>query len=114
MVSAKTARARMLRRVATPPEKRLWYKLNNRQLCDAKFVRQEPIGVYFADFCCRQQKLVIEIDGWTHSTPEEIAHDDARSRTLASLGYRIIRFHNEDVMKNLEDVLETIALHLVD
>jgi len=113
MVSAKTARARTLRRIATLPEKRLWYKLNNRQLYNAKFVRQEPIGVYFADFCCRQQKLVIEIDGWTHSTPDEIAHDDARSSHLSSLGYRIIRFHNEEVMKNLEGVLETITLHLL-
>jgi very-short-patch-repair endonuclease len=114
MVSAKTARARTLRRSSTQPEKRLWYKLNNRQLCEAKFVRQEPIGIYFVDFCCRQQKLVIEIDGWTHSTPDEIAHDDTRSHYLASLSYRVLRFHNEEVMKNLDGVLETIALQLVE
>jgi very-short-patch-repair endonuclease len=114
MVSAKTTGARTLKRIATLPEKRLWYKLNNRQLCEAKFVRQEPIRIYFVDFCCRQQKLVIEIDGWTHSTLDEIAYDDARSHYLVSLGYRVLRFHNEEVMKNLEGVLETIALHLVE
>jgi len=113
MPSPRIIRARRLRKEATTPEKRLWYKISNRQLCGEKFVRQEPIGPFIVDFCCREHKLVIEIDGWTHGTEEERAYDAARTNYLAAQGYQVIRFNNDEVMKNLDGVLETIVLHLV-
>ncbi|MBG1233158.1 endonuclease domain-containing protein [Aestuariivirga litoralis] len=105
-------RARSLRREATAAENKLWDHLRNRQLNNAKFVRQEPIGPYIADFACRSAKLVIEIDGVTHETPEEIVHDLKRTAFLQERRYRVIRFRNEDVFGDLAPVLEAISLHL--
>ena len=69
-----TRRSRELRRAETPAEKLLWGKLRARRLCGYKFVRQEPIGPYFADFLCREHALVVEVDGATHSAEDELAH----------------------------------------
>ncbi len=106
------ARARTLRRDATAAEKILWHHLRNRQLDGFKFSRQEPIGPYIVDFVCRAKKLIFEIDGVTHETAEELAHDVARTEFLAGQGYRVIRFKNEDVFGDLGPVLEKIVLNL--
>jgi very-short-patch-repair endonuclease len=106
------ARARTLRRESTAAESKLWQALRNRQLNNTKFARQEPIGPYIVDFVCRAKKLVIEIDGVTHETPDELAHDLARTAFLMREGYRVIRFTNEDVFGDLDPVLETIARNL--
>ncbi len=66
-------RARELRRAETSAEAKLWNHLRARRLNGFKFVRQEPIGPYFADFVCREEKLIVEVDGATHGMPEEIA-----------------------------------------
>jgi very-short-patch-repair endonuclease len=105
-------RARAMRREPTPAESKLWQALRNRQLNNFKFARQEPIGPYIADFVCRAKKLVIEIDGVTHETPEELAHDAARTVFLVREGYRVIRFSNEDIFGDLSPVLETIMRNL--
>ena len=105
-------RARELRREATAAEKILWYHLRNRQLNNFKFARQEPIGPYIADFVCRAKKLIIEIDGVTHETAEEVAHDVARTEFLKGEGYRVTRFRNEDIFGDLGPVLETIMRNL--
>ena len=102
------ARARTLRRDATAAEKILWHHLRNRQLNNFKFSRQEPIGPYIADFVCRAKKLIIEIDGVTHETAEELAHDVTRTEFLVGQGYRVIRFQNEDIFGDLGPVLEAI------
>jgi very-short-patch-repair endonuclease len=101
-------RARTLRREATQTEAKLWQHLRNRQLNGAKFTRQVPIGPFIADFACRTAMLVIEIDGATHETPEQLEHDAMRSAFLAEQGYRVIRFRNEDIFGDLEPVLEII------
>ena len=106
------AYARTLRREATAAEKILWHHLRNRQLGNFKFARQEPIGPYIADFVCRTKKLIVEIDGVTHETPEELAHDVARTEFLVRQGYRVIRFRNEDIFGDLGPVLEKIVLNL--
>ncbi len=105
-------RARTLRRESTSAESKLWQHLRNRQLNNTKFTRQEPIGRYIADFVCRSKKLVIEIDGVTHETPEELEHDAARTAFLVGQGYRLIRFKNEDIFGDLGPVLETILRNL--
>ena len=99
--------ARLLRREQTDAEARLWARLRNRGVNGHKFTRQEPIGQYFTDFVCRDRKLVVEIDGATHSTEAELAHDRQRTACLMVLGYEVLRFNNEEIYRNLEGVLET-------
>jgi len=106
--SFQTSRSRRLRKDQTPAERLLWQKLRDRRLNGYKFVRQEPIGPCFADFVCREHDLVVEVDGATHWTDEERAHDRCRDAFLKSQGLRILRLTNDDVFSNLEGVCETI------
>jgi very-short-patch-repair endonuclease len=101
----KTAKARRLRRAQTDAERKLWYRLSNRQLARHKFVRQDPIGPYIADFVCRESRLVVELDGSQHA---ESAHDRVRDAFLVERGYRVLRFWNHEVMKSPDSVLDTI------
>ena len=105
-----TNRARVLRSNNASAETELWRRLRDRRLAGFKFVRQASIGPYFLDFLCRQSKLVIEVDGATHSTEEEIAADNSRSAELARLGYRVMRVSNRDVYDNIEGVCERKTL----
>ena len=105
----KMARARRLRANSTKAERRLWRQLRARSLMGHKFVRQEPIGPYTVDFVCREQRLVIEVDGGQHATDKR---DAVRDRWLAEHRYRVLRFWNNDVFANMEGVLETIAAAL--
>ena len=109
---AKTERARSLRAAAPSAESLLWSRLRARRLGGFKFVRQEPIGPYFADFCCREEKLVIEIDGATHSTEAELARDSSREAFLVSRGYRVLRFRNAEVYEEMDGVMETVLAAL--
>jgi very-short-patch-repair endonuclease len=90
----------------------LWRELRNRQLARWKFRRQHPIDRYVVDFVTLDGKLVIEIDGATHSTPIELARDAARTQHLNSLGFHVIRFTNDDVRENIDGVLEAILRDL--
>lgn len=104
--------ARSLRREATSAELRLWAELRNRQLDNFKFVRQVPIGNYVADFACREAQLLIEVDGATHSTEEEVRRDASRTAFLEGLGYSVLRFQNEDIYEAMEGVLLAIRAAL--
>jgi very-short-patch-repair endonuclease len=104
--------ARMLRRNSTHAEKKLWSRVRAGQLGGFQFRRQFPIGEFIADFCCRERRLVIELDGAQHAGPAGEVHDQARSRLLLARGYRVIRFWNEDILKNLNGVLELIFAEL--
>jgi very-short-patch-repair endonuclease len=104
-----TRRARARRRDAPAAERVVWRRLKNRQLGGWKFVRQEPIGPYIADFVCREKMLVVEIDGATHSTDEEIESDARRTAFLEAQGYRVMRFSNEQVYENAEGALDAIS-----
>jgi very-short-patch-repair endonuclease len=99
------ARARSLRRAETDPEYRLWYELKAHRLNGFKFVRQLPIGPYFADFACRSHWLIVELDGGQHS---ESPRDVRRTEWLNVQGYSVLRFWNDEVMREREAVLETI------
>jgi very-short-patch-repair endonuclease len=105
----KTNRSRVLRDNATSAEDALWFHLRNRSLNGFKFVRQAPVENYFADFLCKEARLIVEVDGGTHGEPDEIAADTSRTATLEMLGYRIVRAHNQDVYDNIDGVLEHIA-----
>ncbi|TDQ82038.1 very-short-patch-repair endonuclease [Dongia mobilis] len=101
--------ARRLRRDMTAAEKELWRAIRNHQLENAHFRRQFPIGPYVADFCCRRARLVIEVDGGQHA---DNLRDDRRSRYLATQGYRVLRFWNNDVIENIGGVVEKIRADL--
>jgi very-short-patch-repair endonuclease len=103
-------RAKTLRKNMTDAERVLWHSLRNRQLGGFKFRRQKPIGPYIVDFVCIEKKLIIEVDGGQHAT--KVEHDDKRSEYLRKEGYKIIRFWNNDVLKEKEAVLNQIMKSL--
>ena len=104
----RTNRARTLRANQSSAERRLWQRLRNRQLFDYKFVRQAPIGPYFADFLCREASVIVETEGGTHASEAETAADAARAAALDAMGYRIFRVSNRDVYDDLDGVLDTL------
>lgn len=108
----RTSRARILRREATPAERRLWKQLKQLDIAGGHFRRQAPIGPYFADFACHQTKLVVEIDGEQHGFDEERRRDGIRTAYLGRAGYRVLRFWNAEVFSNLDGVVETICAAL--
>ncbi|MCL2525410.1 MAG: endonuclease domain-containing protein [Betaproteobacteria bacterium] len=99
-------KARQLRNAATDAERHLWRFLRARQLGGVRFRRQVPIAGYIADFVCPELKLVIELDGGQHL--EQSAYDDRRTRALEQLGYRVVRYWNDDVLVRTVDVLEDL------
>ena len=96
----------------TPAEILLWNELRGRRFKGFKFRRQHPISFYIVDFYCHQAKLVIEADGNVHQSDENQTYDLNRTQVLESLGLKVIRFKNEEVLENLSWVLETIRCHL--
>jgi len=86
----------------------LWTRLQKRQVLGLHFRKQHPIGPYIADFACTKAKLVVEVDGATHSTAEERAHDERRRRFLEGEGWSILRVWNANVYENENGVVETI------
>jgi very-short-patch-repair endonuclease len=105
-------RARRLRHQQTRAESLLWSVLRDRRLDGFKFRRQVLIANYIVDFLCSRAKLIVEVDGATHSSPEEQAYDRQRELILSRLGYRILRVGNDDVYKNMPAVLSTVLTAL--
>ncbi len=103
-----TGRARSLRYQSTDVERKLWYRLRNRQIAGFKFRRQHPIAGYVLDFACEELRLGIELDGGQHNTPEAIEKDALRTARLQREGWRILRFWNHDIMENMDGVLQVI------
>ena len=106
------ARARNLRASQTSAEAKLWQALRNRKLARWKFRRQHPIDRYIVDFVTLDGKLIIEVDGVTHSTPSEVKRDKGRTEVLEACGLLVVRVSNTDVYENLEGVLEMIETSL--
>ena len=96
--------ARKLRRDAPDAERRLWYYLRDRRLGGFKFRRQVTIGPFIADFACIPCKLIVEVDGSQHN---ELA-DRPRTEWFENLGWRVLRFWNNDVLQNTDGVVFTI------
>jgi len=102
-----TLRAKALRKEAPMEERLLWNALReNTKRSAIHFRRQHPIPPYIVDFICIKALLIIEIDGPSHDL--RIAHDTQRDMFLGKLGYEIIRFPNEEVRNNLENVVKMI------
>lgn len=100
------------RRDATDAERILWQKLKSGGLSGFKFVRQEPVGPYIADFVCHETKLIIEIDGDADLTEDELIISDRRTFIFEGLGFRVIRFTNEAILENVDGVLQLISIEL--
>ncbi len=100
--------SRQLRKNMTDAERRLWAKIRMRQLQGYQFYRQKPIGDYIVDFFCPRAKLIIELDGSHHLIGETIEYDRIRDDYLSSLGLRVLRFTNADVLTCIEGVIERI------
>lgn len=100
-----------LRKEPTPAERKLWSVIRNDQL-GVNFRRQHAIGNYIPDFVCIEKKLIIELDGSQHL--EQQAYDQERTKQLNSLGYKVIRFWNNEVMKNMDGVIAAIIHALED
>ena len=105
-----TARARDLRVRQTDAESLLWYVLRGRRLCGLKFRRQYPIEPFIADFACVEKRLAVEIDGGYHDYVDE--KDEKRQKIIEALGWKVIRFSNEDVLDDVDSVAVAIAKSL--
>ncbi|MBI5783280.1 MAG: endonuclease domain-containing protein [Gammaproteobacteria bacterium] len=106
------ARVRNLRRRQTDAELKLWRHLRARQINMAKFRRQHPIGQFVVDFCCPEHRLVVELDGGHHATQAQ--EDRRRTEIIAQHGFHVLRFWDDEVLKNTEAVLEVIVSVMQD
>ena len=102
-------RAREMRNNPTEPEKRLWQALRGSQLFGHKFCRQEVIGWRIVDFFCPVKGLAVELDGETHDRQIDLGRD---ARMQSEFGFRVLRFTNDDVMRNLDGVLTALTIAL--
>jgi len=99
--------AKIMRQYPTPAEAALWALVRQRQL-DVVIRRQYVIDQYIADFVCLEKQLIIELDGKYHFVPGQIADDRLREQRLARLGFRIIRFTNDEMLVTPEIVIQRI------
>jgi very-short-patch-repair endonuclease len=101
------SRERQLRIHQTEAEARLWHRLRSGRLSRLKFRRQHRIGPYIVDFICLAHELILELDGSQHL--EATDYDATRTRYLESVGYRVLRFWNDDALARTDIVLDAIA-----
>jgi very-short-patch-repair endonuclease len=92
----------------TDAERKLWWRLRELEIGNSHFRRQATVGPFYADFACHECKLVIELDGSGHMEADRIAADDARTQYLEAQGYRVLRFWNTDVLKEIDGVMSVI------
>lgn len=105
------AQARKLRGEMTDAERRLWYRLRAHRFGGYKFKRQVPIGSYVVDFVCLNLGIVVEVDGGQHA---ESSRDRKRDVWLKDRGFLVLRFWNNDVLRNTNAVLEKIMEALLE
>lgn len=110
---SRTLLRRLLRNDMPKAEQLFWFHVRGSQLHGYKFRRQASIGKYVVDFYCPSKKLIIEIDGDSHGTDEAQAYDQEREEYLRLQGLNILRFTNEDVLKNIQGVLEEVFRYLL-
>jgi very-short-patch-repair endonuclease len=104
-----TSKSRQLRQNRTDAERVLWERLRRKQLDGWRFRQQVPLGAYIADFLCARRMLIVEVDGGQHAGAKS---DVARSAWLEARGFRVLRFWNNDVLRNLDGVVEAILIAL--
>ncbi len=104
--------AKIMRNDSTKAEVRLWCELLSMGKLGFSFLRQRPVGNYIADFMCKDLKLIVEVDGYSHQfkTTEDIERD----KILADLGYTVLRFTDDEVMKDLPNVQRTLEIWIAE
>ena len=102
--------AKSMRSSMTEAELKLWNAVRGKRLMDMKFRRQLPIAGYIADFVCPSHKLVVELDGSQHGSDQVIRADAKRTEEVQALGWTVLRFWNDDVMKDIDGVCQHIIL----
>lgn len=105
-----TSYARINKKHSTEAEKYLWYQLRNRNLNGHKFRRQYPIDNYILDFYCIEKKLAVELDGSQHMEHKD--YDNTRTTRLKHRGIHVLRFWDNEVLKDIKSVLEKIIFEL--
>ena len=102
--------ARELRKEKIDAEIKIWQLLRNRRILGYKFRRQYWIKPYIVDFICIEKKLIIEIDGCQHMENEK--YDENRTKQLSTLGFKVIRFWNNEVYEHINEVMDVIYQNL--
>ena len=92
----------------TDAEQILWSRIRRKQLKSRQFYRQKIIGNYITDFYCPKSKLIIEIDGGQHYSEQEKKKDKIRDDYISKIGLKVLRFSDNEIFKNLEDVIDKI------
>ena len=106
--------ARQLRNNSTKAEVILWQKLKNKQMYGYDFHRQKPIGNYIIDFFCQELMLAIEVDGYSHQLEEVYDKDIIKTQKLNQLGISLLRFTDNEVLKDTFNVLLAIENFIAD
>jgi very-short-patch-repair endonuclease len=97
-----------MRKSMTDAELKLWNEVRAHRLMGLGFRRQLPIASYIVDFACAEKKLIVEIDGSQHGRVGQAAADAVRDRTLTGLGWTVLRFWNDDVLRDIDGVCQHI------
>ena len=106
------ARAKELRSNMTPSESCFWSLVSKNRLRGYKIRRQHPIAVYVVDFYCHELRLAIEIDGGIHLEKEVMRYDEIREHDLTLLGIKVLRFTNEQVQNDSQEVLNRVEKYI--
>lgn len=104
------ANAKSMRKEMTPAELKLWNILRAHRLMELGFRRQFPIGNYIVDFACSEKRLIVEVDGSQHNEKEAQSYDAKRTNYLEQSGWRVLRFTNDDVLKDIDCVCNHITI----
>lgn len=105
-------KAQMLRKNMTEAEKHLWERLKDNQFNGYKFRRQHPIDIFVVDFYCHKAKLIVEIDGENHNRFDVKEYDNGLTAELNNHGLKVLRFSNEQVLNDIENVIDKISIFL--
>ncbi|WP_202298381.1 endonuclease domain-containing protein [Mesorhizobium sp. 131-2-1] len=104
------ANARSMRKVMTSAELKLWNELRAHRLMGLGFRRQFPIAGYIVDFACSEKSIVVEVDGSQHTEPDAVISDKARTARLEQDGWTVLRFWNDDIIRDIDNVCQHIVI----
>jgi very-short-patch-repair endonuclease len=107
---ANRSNARKMRKALTDAELKLWNELRAHRLMGLGFRRQMPVAGYIVDFACPSKKLIVEVDGSQHAAEPVASRDDDRTAKLESLGWTVLRFWNDDILRDIDNVCQHIVI----